>query len=150
MWFLNWMKASKFFSTPHSSGCNVSGAAYQMSWRGGLLGSWLSDCYFWLSPRVTVIPCHLLNLIRIGPFLKKLPKMTYPNLTACSSGPEAWICISLIPFERKHFEVGEMNVGEYNTLDLVKDNTKKKTWVFLFCCCCGSISFEMRLAFQQG
>uniref|UniRef100_A0A8K9VD65 Transient receptor potential cation channel, subfamily M, member 1b n=1 Tax=Oncorhynchus mykiss TaxID=8022 RepID=A0A8K9VD65_ONCMY len=31
--------------------------------------------------------------------------MTYPNRTACSSGPEARICIFLIPFERKHFEV---------------------------------------------
>jgi hypothetical protein len=33
------------------------------------------------------------------------PEMTYPNLTACSSGPEARICIFLIPFGRKHFEV---------------------------------------------
>jgi hypothetical protein len=34
-----------------------------------------------------------------------MPKMTYPNLNACSSGPEARIYIFLIPFERKHFEV---------------------------------------------
>jgi hypothetical protein len=27
------------------------------------------------------------------------------NLTACSSGPEARICIFFIPFENKHFEV---------------------------------------------
>jgi hypothetical protein len=31
--------------------------------------------------------------------------MTYPNLTACSLGPEERICILLVPFERKHFEV---------------------------------------------
>jgi hypothetical protein len=30
--------------------------------------------------------------------------MTYPNLTACNSGPEGRICIILVPFERKHFE----------------------------------------------
>jgi hypothetical protein len=63
--------------------------------------------------------------------------MTYPNLTACGSGPEARICTLLILFERKHFEVcgnvklryviHEINV---NTLDLVKDNTKKKSSVF--------------------
>jgi hypothetical protein len=35
-----------------------------------------------------------------------LPKITYPNLTACSSGPEARICIFLVPFERKDLEVG--------------------------------------------
>ena len=34
-----------------------------------------------------------------------LPKMTYPNLTACSSGPEARVCIFLMPFERKKIEV---------------------------------------------
>jgi hypothetical protein len=38
-------------------------------------------------------------------FLQFSPKMTYPNLTACSSGPEAKICIFLVPFERKPFEV---------------------------------------------
>jgi hypothetical protein len=31
--------------------------------------------------------------------------MTYLNQTACSSGPEAKICMFLVPFERKHFEV---------------------------------------------
>ena len=56
--------------------------------------------------------------------------MAYPNLTACSSGPEARICIQVIAFERKPFEVCG-NVGEYNTLDLVKHNTKKKK-MFLF------------------
>jgi hypothetical protein len=30
---------------------------------------------------------------------------SYPNLTARSSGPEARVCIFLITFERKHFEV---------------------------------------------
>ena len=44
--------------------------------------------------------------------------MTYPNLTACSSGHEARILIFLIPCD--------INVGECNTLDLVKENTKKK------------------------
>jgi hypothetical protein len=38
-------------------------------------------------------------------FFQFSPKMTYTNLTVCSSGPEARICIFLIPFERKHFEV---------------------------------------------
>jgi hypothetical protein len=31
--------------------------------------------------------------------------MTYPNLTACNSGPEARISILLVPFESKHVEV---------------------------------------------
>jgi hypothetical protein len=31
--------------------------------------------------------------------------MKYPNLTALSSGPEARICIYLMPFENKHFDV---------------------------------------------
>ena len=35
-----------------------------------------------------------------------------------------------------------MNVGEYNTLDLVKDNTNKKTCVFYIFFC--SIIFEMQ------
>ena len=46
------------------------------------------------------------HLIKDPPlFFKFSPKMTYPNLTACSSSPEARICIFLVPFERKHFEV---------------------------------------------
>jgi hypothetical protein len=39
------------------------------------------------------------------PLLYIFARMTYPNLTACSSGPEARIYIFLEPFERKHFEV---------------------------------------------
>jgi hypothetical protein len=31
--------------------------------------------------------------------------MTYPSLTACISGPEARICILLVPFDREHFGV---------------------------------------------
>jgi hypothetical protein len=38
-------------------------------------------------------------------FFQYSPKMTYPNLTAGSSGPEARVCIFLITFEKKHFEV---------------------------------------------
>ena len=47
---------------------------------------------------------------------------TYPNLTACSSGTEPRICIFLVPFERKHRSLCkcELNVGEYNTIDLVQ------------------------------
>jgi hypothetical protein len=49
----------------------------------------------------------LLNQVKDPPLFKNLisPKMTYPNLTVCSSGPEARICIFLVPFQRKHFEV---------------------------------------------
>ena len=50
--------------------------------------------------------------------------MTYPNITAYSSFSEERICIFLEPCKC------ERNVGEYNTLDLIKDNTKKKTTVF--------------------
>ena len=35
-----------------------------------------------------------------------------------------------------------MNVGEYNTIGLVKDNTKKKTTVILYFFC--TIIFEMQ------
>jgi hypothetical protein len=69
--------------------------------------------------------------------------MTYPNLTACISCPEARICILLVPFKRKQFEVcGNVkgNVGEYNIIDLVKENTKKKQPFFFFC----TIIFEMQ------
>ena len=46
------------------------------------------------------------NHIKDPPPLKNvLPKMTYPNLTACISGPEARICILLVPFERKQLDV---------------------------------------------
>ena len=38
-------------------------------------------------------------------YLQVSPKMTNPNLTSCSSGPEARICIFLVPFEREHFDV---------------------------------------------
>jgi hypothetical protein len=58
--------------------------------------------------------------------------MTYPNLTTCSSGSETWICIFLVPLERRHIEVcGNVKgmLREYNTIDLVKDNTKKKTTI---------------------
>jgi hypothetical protein len=37
--------------------------------------------------------------------------MTYPNLTACRSGPEAGICIFLVSFDRKQFEVYENMKG---------------------------------------
>ena len=51
---------------------------------------------------------------------------TYPNLTDCSSGPGAKICIFLVSFERKHSEVcGNVYVGEYNTIDLAEENTRK-------------------------
>jgi hypothetical protein len=57
--------------------------------------------------------------------------MTYPKLTACISGSVARICIFLVPFERTHFEVWkcELNVGEYNTIDLKKLQNKKTTGV---------------------
>jgi hypothetical protein len=60
--------------------------------------------------------------------------MTYPNLTACSSVPEARICIFLVPFVRKHFDVygHERNVVEFNTIYLAKDNTKKETTFLLY------------------
>ena len=41
-------------------------------------------------------------------FFQFKSKMTYPNLTACSSGPEARICIFLVPFERKHLKFVKM------------------------------------------
>jgi hypothetical protein len=72
--------------------------------------------------------------------------MTYPTLAACSSGPEARICIFLVPFERKHFE-GCGNVKEMlenNTLDLVKDNTKKKQHSFLFFVVPSSLKFKRK------
>lgn len=60
--------------------------------------------------------------------------MTSTNLTACSSGHEARICIFLIPFERKHWSLWncELNVGENNTIDLLEENTKKKNNRFLW------------------
>jgi hypothetical protein len=54
--------------------------------------------------------------------------MTYSNLTACSSGPEARMCILLVPFERKR----QLKVREYKTIDLVEENTKKKPTIFLY------------------
>ena len=42
---------------------------------------------------------HLTSL-GLSPFFQFLPKITYPNLTASSSGPEVRICIFLVPFER--------------------------------------------------
>ena len=41
--------------------------------------------------------------------------MTYPNLTACSLGPEARVCIFLVPFERKHIGVCEYDRMSVNT-----------------------------------
>ena len=55
--------------------------------------------------------------------------MTYRQLDLGISGHEAMICIFLVPFERKHFKVCG-NVGEYNTIDLVKDHPKKKQLFF--------------------
>jgi hypothetical protein len=46
-----------------------------------------------------------------------MPKRTYPNLTACCSGPEARICIFLIPFQIEHFEVG-------GNVKLMKENIR--------------------------
>jgi hypothetical protein len=54
--------------------------------------------------------------------------MTYPDLTACSSGIEARICILLIPFERKQFEVCvNVKLMWENITHSIKENTKKKT-----------------------
>ena len=45
-----------------------------------------------------------LNFSGVPPLLLNFHLKTYPNLTACSSGPEARICIFLVSFERKHSE----------------------------------------------
>ena len=45
------------------------------------------------------------NLLWLHPFVLNFRLKTYPNLTACSSAPEARICILLVSFEWKHSEV---------------------------------------------
>ena len=52
--------------------------------------------------RISIL--SFINFFGVPPLLNFCLK-TYPNLTACGSGPEARICILLVSFERKHFEV---------------------------------------------
>jgi hypothetical protein len=73
------------------------------------------------------------------------PKITYPNLTACSSGPEAKDMHVLDTIWKEtlwSLWKCQINVGEYNTLDLVKGNTNKKTTVYILFF--GTITFEMQ------